>query len=199
MTCLKCYWNIFWFVLPVFWRGKFWVHRSGFGQCFFVVFFFLIKFSVVHWTLLWRFSKKITCSLVSAKNLYYEHPLWKYARVSKRGRTLALFDPVIGLVEFWHHLTEAKSYHKREVTSSVTLCKCTFWTCKFYCFGWKQQWIITQYFWNYSSCTCTSPYVVASICFTAYVQQSCRLCSWFVEVSMVDNSVRYLPIYHWKE
>jgi hypothetical protein len=44
-----------------------------------------------------------------AKNIYYnEDPLWKSARVPKRGRMLNLFDPVIGLVELWHHLTKAK-------------------------------------------------------------------------------------------
>jgi hypothetical protein len=38
---------------------------------------------------------------------------------------LALYDPVIGLVKLWRHITEAqKNNHEREVTSSVTLCKC---------------------------------------------------------------------------
>jgi hypothetical protein len=49
-------------------------------------------------------------------------PLWKYARVPKRGGMLALFDPVTGLAIFWHHLTEAKKNNqKREVTSSLKL------------------------------------------------------------------------------
>jgi hypothetical protein len=60
---------------------------------------------------------------VTAKNLHYkEDPLWKYDGVLKRGRMLAPFDPVRGLVQLWRHPTETKNYHEREVTSSVTLC-----------------------------------------------------------------------------
>jgi hypothetical protein len=41
----------------------------------------------------------------------------QYARVPKLDRMLTLFDPVIGLVELWHHLTETKkNFLKREVT-----------------------------------------------------------------------------------
>jgi hypothetical protein len=43
----------------------------------------------------------------------------QYARVPKHGRMLFLFNPVIGL-------EAKKQHHKKEVTSSVTLCKCTF-------------------------------------------------------------------------
>jgi hypothetical protein len=37
----------------------------------------------------------------------------QYARVPKHGRMLFLFDPVIGLVEWWRHLIEAKKQHHK--------------------------------------------------------------------------------------
>jgi hypothetical protein len=78
-----------------------------------------------------------TCSKERTSNIKKTHlkktHLEQHARVPKHGRMLFLFDPVIGLVELWRHFIEAKKqHHKRELTSSVTLCKCTFSTCKCY-------------------------------------------------------------------
>jgi hypothetical protein len=46
----------------------------------------------------------------------------QYARVPKHGRMLSLFDPVIGLVELCHHLTETKDrFPKKGSNSSLNI------------------------------------------------------------------------------